>query len=131
MKRYLAIIIACICIAWAGMHYNQGKSRELIQSPNSTTENYGNDSIAFSDSSLEKAIREKISKPSGQIYKVDLENITELEVVSANIKELSGIENLTNLEELDLSFNDINDISNISNLTNLVKLILSHNSLVI
>ena len=91
MKRYLAIIIACICIAWAGMHYNQGKSRELIQSPNSTTENYGNDSIAFSDSSLEKAIREKISKPSGQIYKVDLENITELEVVSANIKELSGI----------------------------------------
>ncbi|MBU5438145.1 leucine-rich repeat domain-containing protein [Tissierella sp. MSJ-40] len=128
MKKYLTVIIACICIIWLGVHYNQDRANQLTQNSNSAKNNHNSDFITFSDPHLEQAIRKKTSKMTGEIHKADLENITVLEIASANIKDLSGIENLTNLEELDLSWNGIRDISSISNLTNLVKLNLSYNN---
>ncbi|WP_353095531.1 leucine-rich repeat domain-containing protein [Tissierella praeacuta] len=129
MKRYLTVIIAGICIIWLGVNYNQDRTNQLTQNSNSTINNHNNDFITFSDPYLEQAIREKTSKITGKIYESDLENITVLEITSANIKDLSGIENLSNLEELDLSWNDIRDISSMSNLTNLVKLNLAYNDI--
>lgn len=101
--------------------------------------------IAFSDKILEQAIRDRINKPTGTLYKRDVEGITEFAygtIFQDSIKDLGGIENLINLESLslentadihelsalkgltklkylDLQFNDIYDVSALAELTNL------------
>src|SRR6056297_1757674 len=82
----------------------------------------GNTVINFADPDLEDVIRNKIDKPTGEIYESDVEEIISLTATSSNIDNLSGIEYLINLEYLDLWDNQVSDISPLSNLTNLTSL---------
>ncbi|MCH3965162.1 MAG: leucine-rich repeat domain-containing protein [Clostridium sp.] len=75
--------------------------------------------VTFKDSNLEKAVRDAINKPTGDIYKSDVEKITELNAEWMGIQDLSGIENLTSLRSLHLYNSNLNDISPLKNLTNL------------
>ncbi|AKA68125.1 leucine-rich repeat domain-containing protein [Clostridium scatologenes] len=85
------------------------------------------DIVIFKDENLEKAVRDKINKETGDIYITDVKNIISLNASHKNIKEISGIENLTSLQTLDLGNNQITDISVLSSLTNLEMLNLSYN----
>ena len=95
--------------------------------------------ITFADSDLENIIRNKISKPTGDIYKSDLTNITELDASNSSVADLTGIENLENLQTLYLGFimengevinsNTINDLSPLSSLTSLTNLYLGSNQI--
>ena len=67
--------------------------------------------VTFKDKNLEKAIRTKINKLTGDIYKSDVEKITELTVEKIEITDISGIENLINLQYLGLSSNQVSNIS--------------------
>ena len=85
--------------------------------------------INFPDANLEQAIREQINKPTGDIFRSDVENVTSLYALDKDIKDISGIEYLTNLQELVLgiggaihSGNQIGDISALAGLTNLQRL---------
>lgn len=100
------------------------------------TGNTNNDSniVTFKDLTLEKAVRDSINKPTGDIYKSDVAKITKLTIAGpilsiGNLKDISGIENLTNLQYLDLSFNPISDISGLKGLSNLQYLDLSSNEI--
>lgn len=110
-------------------------------------EKYDN-AVTFKDKNFEQAVRDTINKRTGDIYKSDVEKITELSINGKDIQNIGGIENLTNLQKFysnnevrdlsplknltsltQLSFNDseITDISPLKNLTNLQQLSLVHN----
>ncbi len=76
--------------------------------------------VTFKDTNLEQAVRNTINKPTGTLYKNDVDHIINLNASTYSIiSDISGIENLTNLENLDLDSNKISDISALSGLTNL------------
>jgi Leucine-rich repeat (LRR) protein len=86
--------------------------------------------IKFKDSNLERGIRLKIHKPDGDIFKIDVENVTSLgETEFYNIKSLNGIENLTNLTSLTLWDNRISELSPLKHLTKLTRLELFNNKI--
>ena len=83
--------------------------------------------VTFPGPNLETAIREALNKPEGAIYTSDLESLTELDVTTKSISDLTGLEYCTNLIALDLWKNQISDISPLAGLTNLQDLGLSYN----
>jgi len=53
--------------------------------------------VTFPDPNLEAAVREAIGKPTGPIYRSDLEDLTGLRAGDRNIVDLTGLEHATNL----------------------------------
>jgi internalin A len=74
--------------------------------------------IVWKDVKFEKEIREILNKPSGDIYKSDVVEITELDLAYLAIDKIDDIVHF-NLTYLDLSGNDIRDISVLNELNNL------------
>ncbi|MZQ74792.1 MAG: hypothetical protein GT589_01360 [Peptoclostridium sp.] len=86
--------------------------------------------IHFADPNLEAVVRGTIGKPTGEIYRSDVQNITELYADLSDIKNIEGVQYLSNLEHLGLFYNDnISDISALSNLSNLKSLQLGNNNI--
>lgn len=75
--------------------------------------------ITFVDKNLEQVVRNQINKPTGDLYKSDVENISNLMIRNANVSTLNGIENLTNLKGLGVTDDEVYDISALSKLYNL------------
>lgn len=84
------------------------------------------DIVTFKDSNVEKAIRNSINKPTGDLLKSDVENITDLTLDDRAIKDISGIENLINLKKLYLDRITINNLDALKNLSNLESLRLEY-----
>ena len=57
-----------------------------------TYENESDFIIEFPDSNLEVAIREKINKYFGDVYKSEVENIKELDTSEANIQSIEEVQ---------------------------------------
>lgn len=77
---------------------------------------------AFTDAAFLQAVREIVGKTNGEhIYRLDVENITKLEVVELDIENLDGIECFAALEELHCNYNKIRrlDLSHNPNLKEL------------
>jgi Leucine-rich repeat (LRR) protein len=87
------------------------------------------DWVFFSDANFEAALREALNKPTGHIYKSDLEGLTSFTATHRSISELSGLEYCINLISLDLRDNQISDISPLASLTKLEWLDLSYNEI--
>ena len=66
--------------------FDMSKLNDLIEDPNVV--------VTFNDKNLEKAVRDKIEKPSGDITKAELRSVTELNLWNENITDLQRIENL-------------------------------------
>lgn len=88
--------------------------------------------LTFADENLEQVIRNNIDKPTGTLYKNDVENITQLIIPHSisNISNLSGIENLVNLEYFQAAYSNISDISPLKGLPNLKHLALAHSQII-
>lgn len=80
-----------------------------------------NSAICFADKNLELAIRNEINKPTGDLYKSDVDVITRLIIRNADIKTLNGLENLTNLKGFMIvdSANSLSDISALKSMSSL------------
>ncbi len=87
------------------------------------------DVISFPDPNLEASIRSAINKPSGPIYRSNVESLTSLTAWGKGIVNLSGIENCINLEGLWVYQNNISDISVLSSLTKLRGVYLCYNQI--
>ena len=76
--------------------------------------------VNFPDPNLEAAIRQAINKPTGDIQQTDLvgTGFTTLEVESAGITDLTGLEYCTDLTELRFFDNQIRDVSALAELNN-------------
>jgi Leucine-rich repeat (LRR) protein len=72
--------------------------------------------ITFPDSNLEAAIRRQISKPSGDIHRIDIMNLTFLDANEVGISSLTGLENCINLTVIFMSNNPISDLEPIAGL---------------
>lgn len=86
--------------------------------------------VTFPDANLEAAIRERIDKPTGDIFESDLVHVGDLSADSLDIKDLSGLEHCTGLYYLTLEYNHITDIRPLSGLpeyTNFIEL--GHNNI--
>ena len=69
------------------------------------------DPITFEDKQLEKAIRDAINKPSGDIFEEDVNQLNVFDATHQKITNLNGIEKLESLTELRLAENEISDIT--------------------
>ncbi len=84
--------------------------------------------VTLTDKVVEKAIRTKISKPSGTLYKSDLAKVYRLKI-PAGYKTLNDLKLLTNLEYLDLSNTKLTSVSALASLKNLRVLYLYKNGI--
>ncbi|MDM8537373.1 leucine-rich repeat domain-containing protein [Desulfobacterales bacterium HSG17] len=78
--------------------------------------------VNFLDKNLEAVIREKISKPTGDILASDLLGLTSLVASSKEIQNIEGLQYCKNLRWLDLGGNQISNISVVIGLINLTNL---------
>ena len=82
------------------------------------------------DAGLRSAIEAALGLESGeQITLEALETLTVLEAVSADVRDLAGLELATGLTRLIIQWNDIGDLSPLAGLTELTVLLASHNSI--
>ncbi len=84
--------------------------------------------VTFTDKVVEKAVRAKISKPSGTVYRSDLAKVYRLKI-PAGYKSLNDLKQLFNLEYLDLSNTKLTNVSSLASLKNLRVLYLYKNSI--
>ena len=54
---------------------------------------------------IEKAIRNSLRKPTGELTKTDLEKVTGLNLRGNQLTDMKGLEKLTQLKRLSLDFN--------------------------
>ncbi|WP_127837519.1 DUF6273 domain-containing protein [Clostridium prolinivorans] len=85
--------------------------------------------VTIKDKNLEKAIRNALNKPTGDLYKSELQSMTSLNGTGMSITDLSSLKYLTNLTDLRLDNNKISDISILKELKNLKYLSLSNNNI--
>ena len=78
---------------------------------------------------IEAAIRKAAGKPTGELTKADLENVTTLFLVGNQLTSVKGLEKLTQLTELYLNHNKLTDVKGLEKLTQLKYLNLSGNKL--
>jgi len=128
-------------VKWTGDFESEKETVEITMDSNKTITavfKKKTEIVNFNDSSLELAVRKALNKPSGPLYKSEVNDIQKLEAAGKGIQNLKGIENLTSLTYLDLgrkwkdggwNYNIIKDLSPISNLINLNYLDLSGNKI--
>jgi Leucine-rich repeat (LRR) protein len=85
--------------------------------------------VSFPDPNLQAVIREAIGKPTGNIYKIDLEGLASLDASGKSIVDLTGLEHVTSLTHLYLLDNQISDISALANLPSLIELYIGWNQI--
>lgn len=92
--------------------------------------------VTFNDINLENVVRKNIDKATGDLFKSDVNKITNLDARNQGITDLSGIEKLKNLKYLNLNSdpndsnpNQIEDLSYLTKLTQLKVLHLNNNNI--
>lgn len=90
----------------------------------STVDASNSDNIEIKDENLEKLLKEEIKEinpdyNSKNIFKEDMELLTEIDLSNKGIKSLEGIENAVNLKNINLEGNEIADISPLGEIVNL------------
>ena len=95
-----------------------------------TTDEEPPETVDIPDPNLRAAIEKALGKaPGDPITTADMERLTELSAIKANISNLTGLEGASNLTRLDLWDNSVSDISPVEGLTNLTFLDLWGNSI--
>lgn len=89
----------------------------------------GQTKVAFVDGNLERAVRDHLQKPVGDLTKEDLSKLTNLTAPNYRIADLSGLEAASNLTDLNVMQNDITNVTALAGLPQLVCLVLSENRL--
>lgn len=83
----------------------------------------------IADNCLERAVRNVLNKPDGELTTADLEQVTYINARNVGISSLAGLEACKNLDYLNLGSNEIEDLSPLVGLTKLTGLILDDNNI--
>jgi Leucine-rich repeat (LRR) protein len=87
--------------------------------------------VNIADPIVEKAIREELKKPEGELTKADLEKVTKVNFFGNKLTEVpKELEKLTKLTSLRLSGNKLTDVKGLEKLNQLTSLYLSGNQLI-
>jgi len=76
---------------------------------------------------IEKAIRARIKKPTGQLTNADLEKVTVLNISYNRLASVKALEKLDQLTHLNLAANQFTDVKGLEKLTQLKELTLDNN----
>ncbi len=87
----------------------------------------GDSPIKFKDKSLEESVRATIKKPSGDVYKFDVQDIFSLDLSAKGITNVEDLKYFESLTYLDLRDNKITDMSALENLKGLTALFVKGN----
>jgi internalin A len=87
------------------------------------------DPANIADPIVEKAVREELKKPTGELTEADLEKVTYLKLDDNKLTSVKGLEKLTQLTKLNFRDNQLTDVTGLEKLTQLELLILGHNQL--
>ena len=91
------------------------------------TESGSGGAMAFADSALERAVRNRLNRPAGDLTQVELLSLTELQAAGLGIEDLGGIGQLRDLKSLYLGDNAITDVTSLATLSRLQWLDMSSN----
>ncbi len=99
--------------------------------PVPTNPNWVSDTSAPNNVIYELTIRKNIGKPTGELTKADLEEVTSLYLKNKQLTSVKGLEKCTQLTYLLLGSNQLTDtdVKGLLNLTNLDRLDLDNNQL--
>jgi internalin A len=117
-KRLLCFVIPFIII------FSSTGSYVVLAESSSSSE-----IIRFNDKNLEKAVRDVLSKPTGNILKSSAEQVGELDLSEREITDITPLKYFTGLRTLTLDSNQITDITALSALKNLEELYLNGNQI--
>jgi len=78
---------------------------------------------------IEKEIRKRANKPTGELTKADFEKVTRFALDRNGLTNISPLARLTQLEDITLSHNNLTDVSAVEGLTQLRRLNLKDNQL--
>jgi hypothetical protein len=113
MRYFLLIFVAMALVGCGKKETDQIVAAKLIADP-----------------IVEKAIREELKKPTGELTVTDLNKVKELDLENKELTDVpNGLDKLTNLKVLYLSRNKLTDVRDLEKLTQVKNIILSVNSL--
>lgn len=122
MKKSLALIIIASIILSLSACGSAAKESPEPSAEASPTEEV----VVFTDTVLEKMVREAMNKPEGDITIAEAEAVTKLDFDiewqspdEVRIKDISALKYFKNLEGLEMNFHKISDISPLAGLTKL------------
>ena len=78
--------------------------------------------VKIADPIVEKTIRAKLNKPTGELTQADLEKVVNLDLRSNQLTDVTSLEKLTHIEYLVLESNQLTDVTGLENLTQLTYL---------
>ena len=124
--KQLLLMIAVVMLVGCGKKEdgNTGAVKPNLPSPEAVPEKL------ITDPNVEKAIREKLEKPEGELTEADYEQLEELSLFNNKLTEVpKGLENLTQLKWLHLYSNQLTDVKGLEKFTKLKSLHLQDNQL--
>ena len=129
MKLSLKLLVACTALWWlvACSNSSTNSTPPPDPEPPKTTCSGPDELVTIPDENLEQAIRDTLSKTSGDLSCKDMEDLTKLEARGQGITNLSGLEYAIKLVRLDVRDNEVSDITPILDLTTLEDLALNRN----
>ena len=121
MIKALLLVLAVVVRLWVSWQLSESAEEKATKAK-----------AAAEAKAIEAAIREYLEKPTGELTKVDLEKVPELELNGNQLTEIpKGLENLTKLEKLILSHNyQLTDVTGLEKLPQLEFLSLHYNRLI-
>ena len=81
----------------------------------------------IADPIVQKAIRERIKKPTGELTKADYRKVTKLSLLGNQLTSVKGLEKLTRLKSLNLRANQLTNVKGLEKLMQLEDLWLEDN----
>ena len=124
MKQLLLI---CAVVALVGCGGKKDDGNTGVANPNKPSPKAVPANIA--DPIVEKAIRKKLKKPTGELTKADYEKVETLNLFNNQLTDVKGLEKLTQLEFLNLFNNQLTDVKGLEKLAKLNTLALNSNRL--
>jgi len=112
MKQIL-LMIAVVALVGCG---EKDDGNTGVVNPNKTSPKAVPVNIA--DPIVEKAIRSKLKKPTGELTEADYEKVRYLNLEDYSLTDVKGLEKLTQLKNLYLSGNELTDVKDLERLTN-------------
>lgn len=136
LLAFIILLFSCSANVANSEKDNESKKEESIKEE--PTSNIGGNEISFGkddvivnipDENFEEVIRDALDKPSGNIYKSDMEKIIKLEANDRGIEKLDGMQYCINIELLNLNNNKISEIKSLRKCSKIYLLSLSSNNL--
>jgi Leucine-rich repeat (LRR) protein len=110
MKQTVAILLLVSLVVGCGESHNSQVAKVMATAKvkaaaEANAEAWVSDPNDSNNVKIEAAIRKEINKPTGELTKVDLEKVTELDLNNNQLTDVTGLEKLTQLKKLDLASN--------------------------